>query len=361
MCLNWNSSYESTVPVRAVSTAKPNLLAPIRSASWRCRVRTLTQSALTISLAAALLVACGGSQPPIGAAGAMPQFSKIAGHSLTDKSQKTFSYTGGEQTFVVPSHVTRITVTAMGASGASDGTSGYGIAEGGRGGLIQATVPVKSGDKLAVYVGGSGTDGGFNGGALGGGNTGDEVPPAGNGGGASDVRIGGNALKNRIVVAGGGGGGAGGGSSRSYPGGNGGKGGGIKAGKGAAGTGFSDASGGGGGGGGRQTVGGKGGPGGKQYGSGFTGCPGLIGTFGAGGSSCQAANWAGGGGGGGGYYGGGGGGQGGAFCTTYCNQITVAGGGGGGGGSSYAVKTATGIVSRRGAGPVGDGKIVISW
>ena len=69
-----------------------------------------------------------------------------------------------------------------------------------------------------------------------------------------------------------------------------------------------------------------------------------------GGHANQGVNWAPGGGGGGGYYGGGGGGQGGAYCTTYCDKIIVAGGGGGGGGSSYAEKTATHVVSRRGEG-----------
>ena len=42
---------------------------------------TTSPYALSISLAAALLAGCGGSQPPIGATGAMPQSSAIAAHA----------------------------------------------------------------------------------------------------------------------------------------------------------------------------------------------------------------------------------------------------------------------------------------
>jgi uncharacterized repeat protein (TIGR03803 family) len=52
-------------------------------------VRTFAQSALTISLAA-LLVGCGGSPPPIGAPGAMPQSSAMAPSSY----KVLYSFTG---------------------------------------------------------------------------------------------------------------------------------------------------------------------------------------------------------------------------------------------------------------------------
>ena len=42
--------------------------------------------ALTISAAAAMLAGCGGSQPPVGAPGALPQASAIANHHLKGKS-----------------------------------------------------------------------------------------------------------------------------------------------------------------------------------------------------------------------------------------------------------------------------------
>ena len=67
--------------------------------------------ALCICAAAAMLAACGGSQPPIGAPGAVPQVPDHKKHS------KTFEFTGAAQSFVVPESVTAITVTASGASG----------------------------------------------------------------------------------------------------------------------------------------------------------------------------------------------------------------------------------------------------
>ena len=113
--------------------------------------------------------------------------------------QQTFAFTGAEQTFVVPSGVTAITVVARGAAGA-----GFSA---GRGARAFAVLPVRPGERLAVYVGGAGTGGtgGFNGGADGGrtiryGQRGD------GGGGASDVREHGDRLTDRILVAAGGGG-----------------------------------------------------------------------------------------------------------------------------------------------------------
>ncbi|MGB6714988.1 MAG: hypothetical protein WBE30_15300 [Candidatus Cybelea sp.] len=43
-------------------------------------MRTLARCALTVGAAVALLAACGGSQPPIGAPGVMPQRRAIATH-----------------------------------------------------------------------------------------------------------------------------------------------------------------------------------------------------------------------------------------------------------------------------------------
>jgi uncharacterized repeat protein (TIGR03803 family) len=55
-------------------------------------VRTLTQSTLTISLAAALLVGCGGSQPPISAPGAVPQASALAGRTTSTNYKVLYSF-----------------------------------------------------------------------------------------------------------------------------------------------------------------------------------------------------------------------------------------------------------------------------
>ncbi len=50
------------------------------------RTRNLGPVTLTSCIAAALLAGCGGSQPPIGAPGAMPQTSAIATHARSGKS-----------------------------------------------------------------------------------------------------------------------------------------------------------------------------------------------------------------------------------------------------------------------------------
>jgi len=225
-------------------------------------------------------------------------------------STKTFSYTGGSQTFLVPGDVSSIGIDIIGGTGAKGATSG------GNGGLaaeVVGTITVTPGETLQINVGGSGdlgTDGGaggFNGGADGGSGTND----GGGGGGATDIRTSPFALDQRLAVAGGGGGGGGKGS------GNGGGGG-------ATGTdgtvGGTTGSGSGGGGGGTST-GGIGG-GGASTGS--------AGAQGSGGNGADGSN--GGGGGGGGRYGGGGGGS---------TSTTTLGGGGGGGGSSFAPGTPT--------------------
>jgi hypothetical protein len=50
------------------------------------RIVGLSRAALGISIAAALLAGCGGSQPPIGAPGSMPQSRAIATHAAHGKS-----------------------------------------------------------------------------------------------------------------------------------------------------------------------------------------------------------------------------------------------------------------------------------
>lgn len=83
----------------------------------------------------------------------------------------TFDYTGAMQSFVVPSGVTSVTVTATGAGGGADGCFG---ASGG--GVTVATITVTPGETLDVFVGGQGGTastptggaGGYNGGGAGG-------------------------------------------------------------------------------------------------------------------------------------------------------------------------------------------------
>src|ERR1035437_9117659 len=224
----------------------------------------------------------------------------------------TFSYTGGSQSFVVPTGVTSLTVECWGAQG------GAGISTAGLGGYLKSTQTVTPGETLDIEVGRSGNTGGtdtasYNGGgrSYGGGYAGNLM-----GGGASDVRRGGSALANRIAVAGGGGGAGGIGGGGSAGGGTTGGGDGISA-----------------GGGGTQSAGG---------GAQGDGSSGSLGNGGAGGASSRGGS-----GGGGGYYGGGGGNSGSGY-----------GGGPGGGGSSYASGT---ITTNTQGGHSGNGQVTITY
>ena len=214
--------------------------------------------------------------------------------AMADNS--TFSYTGGEQTFVVPLGRTAVQIVATGAAGGGP-LSGL---TGGRGAVVSGLLKVMPGEVLYVEVGGTGGQltGGFNGG-------GDSR--AFGGGGASDVRLvsssAGGSLASRVIVAAGGGGSA----SPAAAGGD----------AGAAGQSNGPSTGGGAG---TQVAGGAGGCGPLEVGC---GADGSLGSGGAGGSSGAGADGRAGGGGGGGLFGGGGG----------AGNVTDGVGGGGGGSS----------------------------
>jgi RHS repeat-associated protein len=224
----------------------------------------------------------------------------------------TFSSTGSAQSWTVPSGVSSIQVDVQGAQG-------YGPYSG-LGSRVVATLSVTTGEVLNIYVGNNGYlwGGGYNGG----GSTSGTGSGRG-GGGASDIRVGGTALSNRIIVAGGGGGS---GNAASTDAAIGGSAGGPTAQAGDAGTcGTSYATGGGGG------TASAGGAAGTSIGSSGAATAGSLGTGGTG----DGAAGAGGGGGGGGYYGGGGGGE--------CNSGSPQVGGAGGGGSDYVTSSATNV------------------
>lgn len=220
--------------------------------------------------------------------------------------QVTYSYTGSMQTYVVPPGITSISVEMDGASGGRSMGLGY-AHEPGLGGSISTVMDVVPGSTIYVFVGGLGGNGavgaypgagGWNGGGTGG--FGFSYYAGGGGGGATDVRIGGTSLADRVLVAGGGAG-----SAYNYGSGDdGGNGGGLIGEEGY--SNFSHGSGPGDGG--TQVSGGAAGSW-----AGYT--SGTAGSFGNGGNGGPDGS---GGGGGGGWYGGGGG----AWS-------------GGGGGSSY--------------------------
>ena len=251
-----------------------------------------------------------------------------------------FTFTGAEQVFVVPSGVQEIQIECWGASG---GNGHYGAPQqaGGLGGYAKGSLSVAPGEVLKLFVGGEGTrsnnspiSGGYNGGGDGY-NYGNTSWNCAGGGGATDVRLGGSSLEDRVIVAGGGGGGGG---SGSHGNGGGGDGGGL-----IGADGFDTIYGGYGpapygerhGKGGTQEAGGQGGSSQSPYGS--------AGVLGFGGDASTGNNTLASGG-GGGYYGGGGG--------SYH-------GGGGGGGSSYIGGVTDG--STESGVNSGNGLIIVSW
>jgi hypothetical protein len=277
----------------------------------------------TLVLGAIPAVCAGGTSTTLPFSGATDAIS----------NSTVLSYTGGAQTWTVPAGVTSIVVDAQGAGGGMNSDEFNYPSRGGYGGRVQATLAVTPGQVLNIYVGGQGGTGislgsgipGYNGG----GNSGFSAPYAGGGGGgATDIRIGGIALTDRVLVAGGGGG-----AGLDCPTidlNRGGDGGGTTAEDGIG------ACNGGNGGGGTPSAGGFAGVCG-----GCSGTAGTAGTFGIGGSGAIS----GGGGGGGGYYGGGSGQWDGA-----------------GGGSSYTDPVlASSVTHTQGYNTAGNGQITITY
>ncbi|MGB6520042.1 MAG: hypothetical protein WBE79_16230, partial [Candidatus Cybelea sp.] len=153
---------------------------------------------ISVGAAIALLAGCGGNA----ASDAMPSIGTAA---ASHPYHRTFTYTGKAQVFKVPAHVTEINVVALGAAGAG-GSYTSGGSYFGRGGRVYATIPVRPGETLHVFVGGEahGLIGGTL--SLGGFNGGGNGCAAYGGGGASDVRHGGDGLSDRVLIAAGGGG-----------------------------------------------------------------------------------------------------------------------------------------------------------
>jgi uncharacterized repeat protein (TIGR01451 family) len=238
-----------------------------------------------------------------------------------------FTYTGANQTFLVPKGVTSVNVNLAGA-----GSTGR------LGGRTTGTLAVTGGQTLNVTVGQAGATtpsvGAFGGGGAGGSSNLAGTTHGQGGGGMTALWAGAvnTPAAARLIAGGAGGtggtttaGGAGGGSSGSA------------------------GSGAGGGGGGTQTSGGA--PG-ANCSSGFNNTPGGQFGGGTGASVPFGFNSVGGGGGGGGWWGGGGGG---------CSASTRAFVGGGGGGSGFTGPGVTGGSTVVGTGSGGNGTARIQW
>lgn len=127
-----------------------------------------------------------------------------------------FNYTGSVQTYIIPETGYYILECYGGEGGEDthyfwhqDETNVYAPTSGGKGGYTKSKCYFEKGTVLYIYVGQKGSNGSesiyvgsasYNGGAAANGNC------TGSGGGATDIRIGGTSLNNRIQVAGGGGG-----------------------------------------------------------------------------------------------------------------------------------------------------------
>jgi hypothetical protein len=239
-----------------------------------------------------------------------------------EESVIDFDYTGSVQSLTVPAGVTQLQLEVWGANGGGSSSSSYGTYLGGIGGYSVAEMNVSEGQTLNIYVGGvgqsgtasSGTpQGGWNGGGNGG--YGSSYSYGGAGGGATDIRLGGSALANRILVAGGGGGAGYGATQNAITGGLGGA---TSGTQGNVSSSYSSRLGG------AATQSGGGAAGAESY-------PGTAGSLGQGGNANTSTSCSyGGGGGGGGYYGGGGAGGGSPYA------------GAGGGGSGYVASSLTG-------------------
>ncbi|WP_459482555.1 glycine rich domain-containing protein [Clostridium saccharoperbutylacetonicum] len=227
--------------------------------------------------------------------------------------QFDFAYTGEVQTFVIP-YSGYYDLQVWGAQGGSRNNNG------GMGGYSKGHLFLTKAQILYVYVGACPNyNTTWNGGGY-------SVYP---GGDASDIRIGGKALTNRIIVAGGGGGtGYGPGTTWNYVGG---VGGGVTGGNGQGGVGYYGF-------GGTQTAGGARG---TYIESNWYN---QAGSFGQGGN-CVSNSY--GGGGGGGWYGGG------------CGECGSGNDGGGGGGSGYIGGVLNGTMQS--GVNAGNGKVMIRY
>ena len=124
------------------------------------------------------------------------------GNDTIVKSEKFSTYIvynydkPGMYTLIIPSDG-EYKLEVLGSCGEGQRSGGYNIS-GGSGGYSYGNKNFKKGDKIYIYVGGIGYNGGGGGSTYG-----------RSGGGATDIRINGDSIEDRIIVAGGGGGASG--------------------------------------------------------------------------------------------------------------------------------------------------------
>ena len=111
----------------------------------------------------------------------------ILSYSANAQDAITFGYTGDVEIYVVPNCVSQLEIELKGAAG--------GGPNGGNGSTVTGIIDVVEGEILEIRVGGAGEcpAAGYNGGGVGGTASGGNAGCGG--GGASDIRIGGSALR----------------------------------------------------------------------------------------------------------------------------------------------------------------------
>lgn len=289
---------------------------------------------------------------------------EVPGQADHPVGSQAFSYTGNDQSWVVPENVTKIRIKVWGGGGGGGGQSGWSDGgRGGGGGYVSGIMDVTPGTAYTVVVGSNGVPRSPTQTYGGGGRAWNTWGP-GSGGGLSGFFNGGNsvfagatpqtgAFSRVLLVAGGGGGG---GANRNPGSTNGGGGGGTS---GSNGT---------------SNYGGNAGTGGSQSSAGSSNCTGSAGQLRGGDTTSPY-----GGGGGGGYYGGGagcyqepldmgGGGGGSGYVAGAVSQGVLVSGGNGTGTSSGGAPGNSADADGQGAGTGGGydqsgtpGRVVISW
>ncbi len=162
---------------------------------WLGRLSVVRVLALVLVLVATIPVSPALATP------SHPQNRPLAGPVSRFVATDSFAYSGAMQTWVVPADVSLATFVLSGAQG---GVGNNSFVTAGLGGRTTATMAVTPGSTVYLFVGGAGTSsaGGWNGGGA----NSSGAAYGGGGGGATDLRIGGTNLSDRVLVAGGGGG-----------------------------------------------------------------------------------------------------------------------------------------------------------
>jgi len=154
---------------------------------------------------------------------------QVVSTPMAESVTSTYNYTGGTQTFTVPSAVLSLSLSVRGGAGGVGGTDGYtGGTAGTFVGVVSGTIAVTPGQVITIYVGSGGSNGsgcvansgggagglnpltGYDGGT--GGNAGGTGCSGGGGGGGAATVV---SIAGNTVVAGGGGGSGGGNNIRS--------------------------------------------------------------------------------------------------------------------------------------------------